>query len=89
MLEKIKVSMGISKAFFKDEKLRNQMLDTRHVEFLRRCIDLLVYGLFIMSGCLGYGTYIFSFQRIMDATLSCSDIPKVCHVPCINNLNLL
>jgi len=89
MLEKIKVFMGISKAFFKEEKLRNQMLDTRHAEFLRRCIDVLVSGLIIMSGCLGYGTYIFSDQRIMDATLSCSDIPKVCYVACINNLNLL
>jgi len=59
MLEKIKVSMGISKASFKEEKLRNQMLDARHAEFLRRCIDLLVSSLIIMSGCLGYGTYIF------------------------------
>lgn len=77
MLDKIKISMGISKASFKEEKLRSQMLDTRHAEFLRRCIDLLVAGLIIMSGCLGYGTYIFSYQRITEATSACSATPKV------------
>lgn len=76
LLEKVKISMGISKASFKEEKLRNQMLDTRHAEFLRRCIDLLVAGLIIMSCCLVYGTYIYSYQRITEATTSCSAIPK-------------
>lgn len=76
MLEKIKISMGISKASFKTEKLKNQMLDARHAEFLRKCIDLLVAGLIIMSACLGYGTYIYSYQRITEATSSCSVIPK-------------
>ncbi|KAJ6849557.1 protein CPR-5 [Iris pallida] len=76
MLEKIKITMGISKATFKEEKLRNQMLDTRHAELLRRCIDLLVGGLFIMSGFLSYGAYVFSYERITEATTSCSAIPK-------------
>lgn len=84
MLEKIKISMGVAKASFKEEKLRNQLLDTRHAEFLRRCIDLLVAGLIIMSGCLGYGTYVYSYQRISEATSSCSAIPKVRIVVCFN-----
>ncbi|ONK78443.1 uncharacterized protein A4U43_C02F18840 [Asparagus officinalis] len=76
VLEKIKISMGISKASFKGEKLRNQMLDTRHADLLRRCIDLMVAGLIIMSCCLGYGTYIYSYQRITEVTSSCSVIPE-------------
>ncbi|KAJ6810621.1 protein CPR-5 [Iris pallida] len=76
MLERVKISMGICKATFKEQKLRNQMLDTRHAELLQRCIDLLVGGLFIMSGFLIYGAYVFSYERITEATSSCSAIPK-------------
>ncbi|CAL9171462.1 unnamed protein product [Musa hybrid cultivar] len=72
LLEKIKISMGISKASFKEEKLRNQMLETRHAELLKRCIDLLVTGLIIMCGFLLYGASIYSLQRITEVTSACN-----------------
>lgn len=77
LLEKIKLSMGISKATFKEEKLRNQIQDTRHAQLLRRCIDLLVTGLIIMCSFLVYGAFTFSYKRIMEATSSCTSTPKV------------
>ncbi|CAL9111140.1 unnamed protein product [Musa textilis] len=72
LLEKIKISMGISKASFKEEKLRNQMLETRHAQLLKRCIDLLVTGLIIMCGFLLYGASIYSLQRITEVTSACN-----------------
>ncbi|KAM0934015.1 hypothetical protein DsansV1_C33g0224311 [Dioscorea sansibarensis] len=76
LLEKIKLAMGISKATFKEEKLRNQIQDAQHAQLLRRCIDLLVTGLIIMCSFLVYGAFTFSYQRIMEATSSCTSIPK-------------
>ncbi|XP_020110283.1 protein CPR-5 [Ananas comosus] len=76
VLEKIKISMGISKASFREEKLKNQMQDTRHAEFLRRCIDLMVTGLIIMVCCLLYGAYVYSYRRITEATSACAGISK-------------
>ncbi|KAJ0980988.1 hypothetical protein J5N97_009243 [Dioscorea zingiberensis] len=76
LLEKVKLSMGFSKASFKEEKLRNQMQDARLAQLLRRCIDLLVTGLIIMCGFLVYGACTFSYQRIMEATSSCTSVPK-------------
>uniref|UniRef100_A0A1D1ZLT5 Protein CPR-5 n=1 Tax=Anthurium amnicola TaxID=1678845 RepID=A0A1D1ZLT5_9ARAE len=70
-LERIKLSMGISKASFKEEKLKNQIQDFRHAELVRRCIDLLVSGMILMSCLLVYGAYIYSYKRITDATGSC------------------
>ncbi|XP_008796090.1 protein CPR-5 [Phoenix dactylifera] len=76
LLEKIKISMGISKASFKEEKLRNKIQDMKHAEVLRRCIDLLVTGLIIMSGFLLYGASIYSYQRIAEATSACTSTYK-------------
>ncbi|RWR92847.1 protein CPR-5 [Cinnamomum micranthum f. kanehirae] len=76
LLERFKLSMGISKASFKEEKLKNQLQDTRHAELLKKCIDCLVAGLLIMSTCLFYGTYIYSYKRISEATYSCTSAPK-------------
>ncbi|XP_039044948.1 protein CPR-5, partial [Hibiscus syriacus] len=70
-LERSKLAMGISKASFKAEKFKNQLEDTRHAELLRTCIDFLVAGLFIMSFLLMYGAYVYSYERITDATSSC------------------
>lgn len=78
LLEKIKISMGISKASFKEEKLRNQMLETRHAQLLKTCIDLLVTGLIIMCGFLLYGASIYSLQRIAEVTSACNYTLKVC-----------
>ncbi|KAJ9170302.1 hypothetical protein P3X46_018421 [Hevea brasiliensis] len=71
-LERSKLAMGRSKASFKAEKFKNQVEDTKHAELLKNCIDCLVAGLFIMSASLLYGAYVFSYQRITDATASCN-----------------
>ncbi|KAI3996297.1 hypothetical protein MKX01_026765 [Papaver californicum] len=75
-LEKCKLSMGISKATFRAEKFKTQLEDTRHAELLKKCIDCLVAGLFIMSTCLMYGAYVYSYQRITEVTASCTIPPK-------------
>ncbi|KAI3866200.1 hypothetical protein MKX03_014926 [Papaver bracteatum] len=75
-LEKCKLSMGISKATFRAEKFKTQLEDARHAELLKKCIDCLVAGLFIMSACLMYGAYIYSYQRITEITASCTMPPK-------------
>ncbi|CAH9139421.1 unnamed protein product [Cuscuta epithymum] len=71
LLERLKLSLGFSRASFKAEKFKNQLYDARHVELLRTCIDCLVAGLFIMVGCLGYGTFVYSHKRITEATAAC------------------
>ncbi|OVA13672.1 hypothetical protein BVC80_1761g36 [Macleaya cordata] len=75
-LEKFKLSMGISKASFKTEKFKTQLEDTRHAELLKKCIDCLVAGLLIMSASLVYGAYVYSYERITEATASCTLPPK-------------
>ncbi|XP_062007093.1 protein CPR-5 isoform X1 [Rosa rugosa] len=71
-LERSKIAMGRSKASFKAEKFKTQLEDTRHSELLRTCIDCLVAGLLVMAAALSYGTYIYSYRRIMEATASCT-----------------
>ncbi|KAL5992917.1 hypothetical protein ACLOJK_013836 [Asimina triloba] len=75
-LERCKLSMGISKASFKAEKLKSQLEDTRHAELLKKCIDCLAAGLLIMSACLIYAAYVYSYERIVEATNSCTSPPK-------------
>lgn len=70
-LERSKLAMGVSKASFKAEKFKNQLEDMRSSELLRKCIDCLVAGLFIMIFSLSYGAYIYSYRRITEATASC------------------
>ncbi|XP_037452340.1 protein CPR-5-like [Triticum dicoccoides] len=72
MLEKIKISMGFQKAAFREEKLKTQMQDTRHAELLKRLIDMLLTAVVFMSACFGYGTYIYSYQRITAVTAACA-----------------
>ncbi|KAJ3700288.1 hypothetical protein LUZ61_003993 [Rhynchospora tenuis] len=76
MLERVKMRMGMAKALFKEEKLKNQMQDARFSELVKSFIDVLVTGLIIMSVCFGYGTYVFSYERITEVTESCSAISK-------------
>ncbi|XP_030463316.1 protein CPR-5 [Syzygium oleosum] len=71
-LGRSKLAMGISKASFKAEKFKNELEDARHLELLKKCIDCLVAGLIIMSLSLLYGAYVFSYQRVAEATESCS-----------------
>ncbi|CAA2990328.1 CPR-5 [Olea europaea subsp. europaea] len=71
-LERCKISMGFSKASFKEEKFKTQLLDTRQVELLKKCLDFLVAGLITMLLSLGYGAYVYSHRRITEATESCS-----------------
>ncbi|XP_022871772.1 protein CPR-5-like isoform X1 [Olea europaea var. sylvestris] len=71
-LERCKISMGFSKASFKAEKFKTQLLDTRQVELLKKCLDVLVAGLITMLLSLGYGAYVYSHRRITEATESCS-----------------
>ncbi|XP_059624367.1 protein CPR-5 [Cornus florida] len=72
LLERFKLSLGISNASFKAEKFKNQLEDTRHAELLRTCMDCLVAGLFVMLGSLAYGAYVYSPKRITEATVSCT-----------------
>ncbi|XP_074564351.1 protein CPR-5-like [Curcuma longa] len=76
LLEKIKISLGISKASFKEEKLRNQMQETRHAQLLQRCMDLLIAGLIVMCIFLAYGAFIFSYQRLSEVTSACMSVTK-------------
>lgn len=71
-LGRSKLAMGISKASFNEEKFKNKLEDTRHSELLKKCIDCLVAGLIIMSLSLLYGAYVFSYQKLAEATESCS-----------------
>ncbi|XP_057972418.1 protein CPR-5-like [Malania oleifera] len=71
LLERFKLSMGISKASFKAEKLKNQLEETKHAELLRKCLDFLVAGLIIMCLTLAYGAYVHSYKRITEATAFC------------------
>lgn len=70
-LERWKLSLGFSKTSFKFEKFRIQIEDTRYIELLKRCIDCLVSGLFVMLAALAYGVYTFSRQRIFEVTAAC------------------
>ncbi|KAL1567991.1 protein CPR-5 [Salvia divinorum] len=72
ILVRWKLSMGISKASFKTEKFKTEMQDSRQVELLKKCLDFLVGGLIIMLLALAYGTYVYSHQRIVEATEACS-----------------
>ncbi|KZV53739.1 protein CPR-5 [Dorcoceras hygrometricum] len=78
-LERLKLSMGLSKASFSAEKFRTQLRDTRETELLRKCLDFLVSGLIIMLFGLAYGTYVYSHRRITEITESCS--PMVWGLP--------
>ncbi|KAD7478421.1 hypothetical protein R6Q59_007873 [Mikania micrantha] len=71
VLERFKLSMGISKANFRAEKFKTELQDTRHAQLLKKCVDCLVAGLLIMVTCLAYGTYIHSHQRLIEANESC------------------
>ncbi|KAL8134069.1 hypothetical protein AgCh_009220 [Apium graveolens] len=73
-LERFKLSMGISKASFKAEKFETELKDARHAELLKTCIDCLVAGLLIMLAALAYGTYVYSHQRLIEATASCDSV---------------
>ncbi|XP_021736627.1 protein CPR-5-like isoform X1 [Chenopodium quinoa] len=71
-LERCKLSLGISRTSFKAEKFKNQLEETRHSELLKTCVDFLVADLLIMSGCLGYGVYAFSYDNLRQLSRSCS-----------------
>lgn len=72
ILERWKLSMGISKASFKAEKFKTQLQDSGQVELLKKCLDFLVGGIIIMLSSLAYGTYVYSHRRIVEATKACS-----------------
>lgn len=80
LLERCKLSLGISRTSFKVEKFKNQLEETRHSELLRTCADFLVADLLIMSGCLCYGVYAFSYDNLRQLSRSCSasEVWKTC-----------
>lgn len=80
-LERSKLSVGMSKASFKAEKFKTQLEDVRHAELLKKCIDCLVAGLLLMAGSLLYGTYVYSYRKITEATASCIPSPKAITFP--------
>ncbi|RVW55058.1 Protein CPR-5 [Vitis vinifera] len=69
LLERMKFSMGISKASFKAEKFKNQLEDTKHAELLRKCIDCLVAGVQVLVDPKANG--IFEF-RVLHTQVSAS-----------------
>ncbi|TKY73911.1 CPR-5 protein [Spatholobus suberectus] len=71
-LNRSKLAMGESKASFKAEKFKTQLEDTVHDELKKKCIDCLITGLLIMSSSLLYGAYVYSYERITEATESCT-----------------
>ncbi|XP_071735460.1 protein CPR-5 [Rutidosis leptorrhynchoides] len=75
-LERVKLSMGFSKANFKAEKFKTELEESRHAQLLRNCADCLVAGLLIMVFCLIYGTYVYSYERLVEATESCMPIQE-------------
>ncbi|CAI9271901.1 unnamed protein product [Lactuca saligna] len=74
ILERFKLSMGISKANFRAEKFKTELEDSRHAQLLKKCADCLVAGLLIMLAGLAYGTYIHSYEKLIEATESCTPI---------------
>jgi len=77
-LEKVKIRVGFERASFKVEKFKTQREDTRHAELLRKLIDMLLTAVVLMSACFGYGTYIYSYQRITAVTSACAAASRVC-----------
>lgn len=75
-LERSKLALGISKGSFRVEKFKNQQEDLRHGELNKKCIDCLIAGLLVMSSSLFYGAYVYSYQRIVEATSSCTPLTK-------------
>ncbi|KAK7353561.1 hypothetical protein VNO80_19011 [Phaseolus coccineus] len=71
-LSRSKLAMGESKASFKAEKFKTELEDTRHGELKKKCIDCLITGLLIMSSSLFYGAYVYAYERIAEATKSCT-----------------
>lgn len=76
-LLRLKFDMGKLKASFNIWKFATKLEDTRHAELLRRCIDCLVAGLLVMAASLVYGTYVYSYKRLSEATASCTPSTKV------------
>lgn len=77
-LKKIEIRLGFQKVSFKVEKFKIQMENTRHAELLRKLIDMLLTAVVLMSICFGYGTYIYSYQRITAVTSACAAASRVC-----------
>ncbi|KAK1391947.1 Nuclear transcription factor Y subunit B-3-like [Heracleum sosnowskyi] len=76
LLERFKLSMDVSKASFRAEKFKVELKDARHAELLKTCIDCLVAGMLIMLAALAYGTYVYSPQRLIEATASCAPLQQ-------------
>ncbi|KAL8475017.1 hypothetical protein ACS0TY_031444 [Phlomoides rotata] len=72
LLDRFKLSMGFSKASFQAEKFKTKLQETRQVELLKCCLDLLVTGLILMLCALAYGTYVYSHRKLIEATEACS-----------------
>lgn len=71
-LDRLKLSMGFSKASFREEKFKTQLQETRQVELLKNSLDLLVTGLILMLFALAYGAYVYSHRKLVEATEACS-----------------
>ncbi|KAL3613444.1 hypothetical protein CASFOL_042707 [Castilleja foliolosa] len=77
LLKRFKLSMGITKASFKANKFKTQLQESREVELLTKCMDFLVAGLVVMLFSLGYGMYVYSHRRIIEATDACSPYSRI------------
>jgi hypothetical protein len=70
-LEKSKIEMGVSKAAFRAEKYKTELEDTTKGEMVTKIMDWLVVSVFNTLITMLYGAYVFSQQRIMEATSIC------------------
>ncbi|KFK28181.1 hypothetical protein AALP_AA8G482700 [Arabis alpina] len=70
-LGKSKLEMGVSKAAFEAEKFKTELEDTRKADMVTKVMDWLVVSVFNMLASMLYGAYVFSQQRITEATSIC------------------
>lgn len=70
-LGKSKLEMGVSKAAFRAEKFKTELEDTRKADMVTKVMDWLVVSIFNMLASMLYGAYVFSHQRITEATSVC------------------
>ncbi|CAH8326777.1 unnamed protein product [Eruca vesicaria subsp. sativa] len=68
---KSKLEMNVLKKAFDEERFRTEQEDTRNADMVRKIMDWLVVSVFIMLASMLYGAYVFSQQRIMEATSIC------------------
>ncbi|KAL0718458.1 hypothetical protein Bca4012_067780 [Brassica carinata] len=71
ILGKSKLEMNVSKRAFDEERFRTEQEEARKTDMITKIMDWLVVSVFNMLASMLYGAYVFSQQRIMEATSIC------------------